>query len=179
MGRSTPKKIGVELNLGVVKLSGEWEPNEVERAAAWEIYVELITRVSTVPLAPDEGLLREALVSLYSVFDTTRQVLRKYGPDIAEPKPFGQYNLAFLAVTILNTGIRPLLARWHPALADWEAHRPTSISQAAHETTWPQAGELRSQIESTRLALVDYAHALATACGVPNLLEALATPPDQ
>lgn len=154
-------------------MSGEWEPNDVERAAAWEIYVELITRISTVPLAPGEGLLREALASLYSVFDTTRQVLRTYGPDVAEPKPFGQYNLAFLAVTILNAGVRPLLARWHPALADWEARRPDGVTPAAQESALPQSAEFREQLEVTRLALVDYAHALATACGVPNLLETL------
>lgn len=176
MGRNVPKKVGVKLNLGVVEVSGEWDPNDIERAAAWEVYVELITRISTVPLAAGEGLLREALTSLYSVFDTTRQVLRKYGPDIAEPKPSGQFNFAFLAVTILNSGIRPLLARWHPVLADWEAHRPDGVSVTAHEGAWPQADLLRAELETTRQALVDYAAALATACGVPNLLEDLPGP---
>lgn len=177
MGRGVPKKLGVKVNLGFVELSGEWEPNDIERAAAWEVYVELITRISTVPLASGEGLLREALTSLYSVFDTTRMVLRKYGPDIAEPKPSGQYNFAFLAVTILNSGIRPLLARWHPALTDWEAHRPEGISFAAHENAWPQGDALRADIETARQTLTDYAAALATACGVPNLLDAVPAPP--
>jgi hypothetical protein len=55
MGRGAPKKVGVKVNLGFLELSGEWEPNDTERAAAWELYVELITRVTTVPLKPDEG----------------------------------------------------------------------------------------------------------------------------
>jgi hypothetical protein len=177
VGRGVPKKVGVKINLGFLELSGEWEPNDIERAAAWEVYVELITRVTTVPLAASEGLLREALTSLYSVFASTREVLRKYGPDIAEPKIGGQYNFAFLAVTILNSGIRPLLARWHPALADWEAHRPDTVSPAAHERTWPQADALRDELETTRQSLTDYAAALATACGVPNLLDTIPTPP--
>ena len=144
MGRGVPKRVGVKVNLGFLELSGDWEPNDIERAAAWEVYVELITRVATVPLAADEGLLRETLTSLYSIFSSTREVLRKYGPDIAEPKASGQYNFAFLAITILNSGIRPLLARWHPALTDWEDQRPEAVSSAAHEHAWPHAMELRA-----------------------------------
>jgi hypothetical protein len=170
MGRAAPRKVGVRINFGVVELSGEWEPNDVERAAAWELYVELITRISVVPLGPKQGLLREALSSLYSVFASTRDVLRRYGPDIAEPKPSGQYNFAFIAVTILNSGIRPLLARWHPELKDWEDRRPAGVSVTSHERAWPQAHALRAEIEQTRHILTDYAAALATACGVPNLL---------
>jgi hypothetical protein len=34
MPRGVPKKVGVMVNLGVVEVSGEWEPNDVERAAA-------------------------------------------------------------------------------------------------------------------------------------------------
>jgi hypothetical protein len=171
MRRSVPQKIGVKVNLGIAELSGEWEPNDVERSAAWELYVELITRVSVVPLGEGEVLLREALTSLYSIFHTTRDVLRKYGPDIAEPKPDGQLNFAFLAVTILNAGIRPLLARWHPALTRWEEQCPPGASPAAHEHAWARADELRAELEQTRIALTDYAAALAIACGVPNLLD--------
>jgi hypothetical protein len=171
MRRAVPKKVGVRVNLGIAELSGEWEPNEKERSAAWELYVELITRISVVPLGDGDILLRDALTSLYSVFDTTRDVLRKYGPDIAEPKTDGQLNFAYLAVTILNTGIRPLLARWHPALTYWEQQCPPGASPAAHEQAWPRAGELRAGLEQTRIALTDYAAALAIACGVPNLLD--------
>ena len=177
MARATPTKVGVRVNLGVLELSGEWEPNKVERDAAWELYVELITRVSVVPLAPSEGLLRDALSSLYSVFATTRAILRKYGPDIAEIKPSGQYNFAFLAVTILHTGIRPVLARWHPELQDWEGQRPANISTTSHERAWPLAAALRADLDDARLALTDFAATLATACGVPNLLDTIPTPP--
>jgi hypothetical protein len=170
MMRATPKRVGVKLNLGVAELSGEWEPNDVERAAAWELYVELITRVSVVSMGDEKPLLREALTSLYSIFETTREVLRKYGPDLAEPKPGGQYNFAFMAVTILNSGIRPLLQRWHPALRRWEELCPPGESLAAHEAAWLQADTLRDQLEVTRQTLTDYAAALAIACGVPNLL---------
>jgi hypothetical protein len=175
--RGVPQKVGVKINLGVAELSGEWEPNDVERAAAWELYVELITRVSVVPLGPDEGLLREALTSYYSIFASTREILRKYGPDIAEPKLGGQFNFAYLAVTILNSGIRPLLARWHPALRHWENQCPTGVSPVGHERAWPEAGALRADLDRTRIALTDYADALAIACGVPSLLDTIPTAP--
>jgi hypothetical protein len=172
VGRGVPKKIGVKVNLGIAELSGEWEPNDIERAAAWELYVELITRISVVPIQSDSDvLLREALTSLYSIFKTTRDVLRRYGPDIAEPKPSGQYNFAYLAIAILNGGIRPLLSRWHPALKRWEEQCPTGTSPAAHEHAWPHAAELRADLDQTRHALTDYAATLAIACGVPNLLD--------
>ncbi len=50
------------------------------------MYVELVTRITVVELKPDEGLLREALNSLYSLFDTTRQILENTDPRSRSPK---------------------------------------------------------------------------------------------
>src|SRR3954466_2378808 len=103
----TPESVEVGLDLKVFSLKGTWKPSDEERAAAWELYVELITRVSVVPL--QNGILREALSSFYSLFAVSREILRKYGPRIAEPKPDGQYNFGFLTVAMLNFAIRPVL----------------------------------------------------------------------
>jgi hypothetical protein len=172
MGRG-PTSVDVRLKLPLLEIAGTWEPNDEERRAAWELYVELITRVSVVPLRADEGLLREALTSLHSLFGTTREILRRHGPQIAEPKRDGQYNFGYLAVSILNYGVRPLLVRWHPELEDWETHRPADRSRREHERLWSEEARLRSALEETRRALKAYADLLATACGVPNLLETL------
>ncbi|MEU3917850.1 hypothetical protein [Streptomyces sp. NPDC029004] len=165
----------MKLNLRILEISGTWEPNDAERRAAWELYVELVTRISVVPLRAEEGLLREALSSLYSLFATTRDVLRRHGPAVAEPKRNGQYNFGYLAVAMLNFGIRPLLASWHPTLEDWENQRPANLSRREHEHAWPQADELRTALQDTRRILTAYADLLASACGVPNLLEAVPT----
>jgi hypothetical protein len=45
-----PKSVPVGLNLHVLLISGTWEPNDDERRAAWELYVELVTRMAVVPL---------------------------------------------------------------------------------------------------------------------------------
>lgn len=167
-----PKSVQVGLNLPFLQISGTWEPNDDERKAAWELHVELVTRISVVPLGSDEGLLREALSSLYTLFATTREILRKYGPDIAEPKPDGQYNFGILAVAMLNFALRPVLARWHPALEEWEAARPAGRSRAEHEAAWDRAPELRDALDTARVALTQYARIMAEACGVPDLIAA-------
>ncbi|ROR43392.1 hypothetical protein EDD39_1544 [Kitasatospora cineracea] len=172
-----PKSVDVKLKLYVLEISGTWEPNDAERKAAWELYVELVTRIAVVPLNPQDGLLREALGSLYSLFATTREVLRRHGPEVAEPKKDGQYNFGYLSVAMLNFGIRPLLAYWHPVLEDWETQRPTDRSRHDHELAWPRVEELRTSLNNTRHVLAAYADLLASACGVPSLLAAVPGPP--
>jgi hypothetical protein len=169
-----PSSVQIGLNLPFLQISGTWEPNDDERKAAWELYVELVTRIAVVPLGAEEGLLREALSSLYSLFATTRDILRRYGPDVAEPKRSGQYSFGFLAVAMLNYGLRPVLARWHPALEDWEAALPAGLSRGEHEKAWEYASDLRAALDTTRDALTQYANLMASACGVPDLLASAA-----
>jgi hypothetical protein len=171
-----PKSIEVGLDLRFFKISGTWEPNDAERLAAWELYVELMTRVAVVPLPAGEGLLREALTSLYSLFAATREILRRHGPAVAEPKPDGQYNFGYLAVVILNGVIRPFLAHWHPLLEQWEASRPPGRSRVEHEKAWPHAAQLRAELDAIRASLAQYAALLAAACGVPDLSAAMPKP---
>jgi len=164
-----PNSVEVGLNLGVVKLKGTWKPNDTQRRAAWELYVELVTRIAVVPLAANEGLLREALSSLYALFAITRDVLRRHGPQVALPTRDSDYSLGQIAVAVLNNELRPVLARWHPVLEDWELRRPPERSRADHEDAWQHAEALRSELASTRQRLAAYAQLLAVACSVPDL----------
>ena len=151
-------------------IEGTWKPDKSERNAAWEMYVELITRISVVELQPNEGLMREALSSLYTLFETTRRILRTYGPTVAQPKSDGNISFGYLAVTILNTILRPVLAKWHPLLLDYETKRTRSISQLEHETKWEKAEDLRKGLNEVRNALVEYATLLAEVAKVPPLI---------
>lgn len=171
-----PKTVEVQLDLKLISITGTWEPNDAERAAAWELYVELLTRVTVVPL--QHGLLREALSSMYSLFGSTREVLRRYGPDVAAPKRNGEYNLGFLVVVMLNYAMRPVLSYWHPELEAWECSRTPEVSRVDHERAWPRAAELRAALDLTREHLSAYADLLAKACGVPDLRAAIPTPPE-
>src|SRR5688500_9430377 len=74
--------VSVKLDLGFFSMQSDWVPDPRERQAAWELYVELTTRIAAQPLDPDDGLCREALDSLHALFGVTRSVLRAAGPGV-------------------------------------------------------------------------------------------------
>jgi hypothetical protein len=168
-GVNKPPTFQVSLKLPFLEVSGTWAPDESERKAAWEMYVELITRVAVVELGPTEGSLREALSSLYSLFASTRDILRRYGPSVAVPSHGSDLTFGEIAVAVLNQGLRPLLSKWHPELAGYEATRPEGISPAAYEHAWSREAELRAELSDIHLRLREYADALSQAAGVPQL----------
>jgi len=164
------KDVKVRLDLPFIgKVEGTWEPDKDQQRAAWEMHVELVTRISIIGLGRDEGVLREALSSLYSLFGSTREILRRYGPTLAKQQG-GTISFGYLAVAVLNTVLRPLLAKWHPELAGYEATRPATGSVVEHERSWPAAVELRADLEKARRILVEYADLLAEVAGVPALI---------
>jgi hypothetical protein len=120
-----------------------------------------------------EGLLREALSSLYSLFPTTRDILRRYGPGIARGKDGGTLSFGYIAVAVLNGALRPLLARWHPLLGAYETTRPPNVSPLEHEAIWDRAAELREDINRVRRVLLEYSTLLADVVGAQSLLAAV------
>ena len=167
-----PRLKAIEVNLNVPLLGGvkgTWEPTRQERDAAWELYVELITRISVVELKSGEGILREALDSLYSLFGTTREILRKYGPAIAKPRKKNEYSFGELSVIILNYVLRPLLSKWHPLLQDYESEKGKDISMQEHEDRWEFDQELREALDETRKVLISYSNYLAEVAKIKPL----------
>jgi hypothetical protein len=166
-------EINVELGVPYIgKISGLWKPDADEQFAAWELYIELVTRVPVAELHDDEGSLREALTSLYTIFTLTRAILHKYGPAIARPKQGGEVSFGFLAITILNHAIRPILAKWHPILLAYEHTKDPAVSASEHERRWNQSAELRQVLHQTRDILVNYTDLLAQVAGIPPLYHA-------
>lgn len=52
--RASPSfKVSLNLPFGLGGIDQSWEPDDDERRAAWEFYVELCTRIATVP--PEAG----------------------------------------------------------------------------------------------------------------------------
>lgn len=93
----------LKINLGF--LDGQFVPQDPDRNAAWELYVELLTRVATQHLAPEDGDEKTALESLHALFPLTRDILRRHGSGCGE--------FAKLAIPVLNQIIRPFTAKWH------------------------------------------------------------------
>lgn len=165
-----PKRVSVNIKTRYLDISGEWEVDEKQQKAAWELYVELVTRIATVELKPGEGLLREALSSLYQIFIETRQILRKYGPVVAKPRGRGNLSLGTIAVTVLNSGLRPILAKWHPILMAHENKRKPEVSPPEHEAAWEYDEELRQILVELQVTMKEYSLLLAKAAGVPPVV---------
>ncbi|MEB3359748.1 MAG: hypothetical protein VKK04_23685 [Synechococcales bacterium] len=163
MPRNDPavlKQVTVSLPFGIG--SASWEADPTERNAAWELYVELVTRVAVQSLNTEEGTVREAMNSLYSLFGSPRERPRKAGPGGGASHD----SVGGIAIAVLNQGLRPFLSKWHPRLQEWEAQRPDRVSPQIHEKTWPRESELRTELEALRQDLEQYADALAEIAGV-------------
>lgn len=93
-----------------VRLGPKWANAEVlfqneDRDAAWDLYVELLTRVATQPLPTDAGDEQAALDSVYSLFEVTRQTLHHHGRRTQQ--------FVKIAIPVLNQVIRPFTSKWH------------------------------------------------------------------
>ncbi|MCT7351275.1 toll/interleukin-1 receptor domain-containing protein [Streptomyces sp. 15-116A] len=139
-------------------------PSPLERAAAFDLQVELVTRVGVQPLPRDHGSLREALTSLHSLFATTRELLHRVAAETAVP-----LTLPAIAARLTNTHLRPFLTTWHPALQEHEATRPPDVSPVEHERNWKRAPDMRADLAELRGPLVSVAEELAALCGVDLL----------
>jgi hypothetical protein len=174
MAKKSPaklKKVNVNIKTPFLNIQGEWEADENEQKAAWELYVEVITRIAVVELKPGEGLLREALSSLHQIFDETRQILRKYGPVVAKPKGHGSLSLGSIAVSILNSALRPVLTKWHPLLMAYENTRDAKVSPPEHEALWEHNETLRKILIDLQKTVKEYSVLLAQAAGTQPLSE--------
>lgn len=99
----------LKINTGFLQM--ELEPQDHDRDAAWEMYIELLTRVTTQPLPVEYGDEQTALDSIYSLFSTTREIIKRHSRHAKE--------FTKLAIVVLNQIVRPFTAKWHKqALAD-------------------------------------------------------------
>lgn len=153
-------KVSVSLPFGIG--SAEWQSDSTERRAAWSLYIELVTRIAVQPMDLDQGLLREALISLHSLFGTTREILKAAGPDVGASRE----SVGGIAIMVLNNGLRPFLAKWHPLLLSWELQREATESHQQHEKKWSEEAKMRGELEKLRKDLEKYANALAMIAGV-------------
>jgi hypothetical protein len=153
LSRVTLSKVSVSLpfHLG----SAEWKPDEVERRAAWKLYVELVTRVATQEMAAAEGLDDEVMRSLYNLFAATRRVLRLAGPQVGVARG----SVGGIAIAVLNRGLRPFLSKWHAKLTIWR-------SESEASTVWPEHQKFREALAQLATELENYAQVLAIIAGV-------------
>jgi hypothetical protein len=137
----------LKINLGF--LEGEFAPNDPDRAAAWELYIELLTRITTQYLAPEHGDEKTALDSVHAIFPLTREILKRQGS--------GSGEFAKLAIPVLNQIIRPFTAKWHRL----------SLTGAFQNSE--RCREFRAELSELQPLLRDYTRALAAMAQVEDL----------
>ena len=82
----------------------EWQPTDADKSAAWALYTEIRTRITTQPLAFRHGDEETALTRVYNIFGLTRDAIKEHE---------GCTHFATLSVYVLNVQIRPFTAYWH------------------------------------------------------------------
>ena len=148
--------------------SATWTPTDADAEAAWELLVEIVTRTSVVDLAEDEGSDREALTSLYTLFKTSRALLRTHGAATARSPDDGTLSLAVVIVRLLNDVLRPFLSRWHPRLQEHEATNREGVGRATWERGWggptgPLHHAFRADLRALRTTTREYIYVLGLA----------------
>ncbi len=139
------------LKINTTFLEMEWKPQEADKIAAWELYVELLTRITTQPLHEGTGDEETALNSIYSLFTTTREVIKRNGRHCNE--------FTKIAVVVLNQIIRPFTAKWHKL----------SIEGAFKDSN--HCASFRDELKELQKKLVIYQRMLADLAGVEDLTE--------
>ena len=117
--------------------------------AAWLLYVELLTRITTQPLSEDTGVEKTALESVYKLFPLTREILKSYGKNAM--------NFSKISIIILNQKIRPFTAKWH------------SLSEKNAFDSLEKCHQFRTELEELRKVLVSYTKLLAEMANVEDL----------
>jgi hypothetical protein len=133
----------------------EWAPAEPDRDAAWELYIELLTRITTQPLPAEHGNEKTALKSVYSLFPLTREIIKRHKRDCLE--------FTKIAVVVLNQVVRPFTVKWHRLSGEGAFDDPLSRA------------EFRKELEKLRVYLLQYTRMLADMAGVEDLTELEAT----
>jgi len=139
------------LKIKTLFLEMEWNPQGEDKAAAWELYIELLTRISIQPLDLTHGDEKTALGSICSLFPLTRQIIKHNGRQCIE--------FTKIAVVVLNQVIRPFTAKWH------------KLSLAGSFDDPSECQKFREELQELQLILRQYTKALADMAGVEDLSE--------
>jgi len=139
------------LKINLQFLEMEWAPQEADKNAAWELYIEMLTRVSTQYLDPKDGDEATALQSIHKLFDLTRNIIKKHGRECIE--------FTKIAIIVLNQIIRPFTAKWHKE----------SIAGCFNDSA--KCTAFRQELKHLQSNLRKYAKMLADMASVEDLTE--------
>ena len=139
-----------------IKLGPKWASMEIafednDQDAAWELYIEMLTRIVTQPLPAEVGDEKTALDSVYALFPITRDILRRRGRTTAR--------FSMVAIPVLNQVVRPFTAKWH---------RESLVGAFDDEG---KRREFRTELEALQEDLRSYNSMLARIAGVEDMTD--------
>lgn len=134
-------------------LDMEWKPQDEDKNAAWELYIELLTRITTQPLAQTHGDEETALKSIYAIFPLTREVIKSNGRHCIE--------FTKIAIVVLNQVIRPFTAKWHKLSMNGAFSNPESCN------------DFRQDLKELQSVLIIYTKMLGDMAGIEDDLTGL------
>lgn len=132
-------------------LEADWKPKDKDKDAAWELYIELLTRIATQPLPKEHGDEETALESVYKLFGLTREIIKRHGRECIE--------FTKIAIVVLNQKVRPFTAKWHKImLEDGFSKNEVRI-------------QFREELKELQKVLKTYTKMLSDMAGVEDLTE--------
>lgn len=132
-------------------LEMDWAPSDVDKDAAWDLYIELLTRITTQNLPDEHGIELTALESVHSLFQITRQTLKNHGRKAID--------FSRIAIIVLNQIVRPFTAKWHKLSQEKAFDNPEHCTQ------------FRKELSELQIQLRGYTSLLADLADVENLTE--------
>ncbi|NQU80949.1 MAG: hypothetical protein HQ543_05470 [Bacteroidetes bacterium] len=132
-------------------LEMDWQPQDEDKSAAWELYIELLTRIATQYLPIEHGDEATTLESIHKLFALTREVIKRQG----------RHCITFtkIAIIILNQKIRPFTAKWHKEMLSNAFDVPCKCNK------------FRKELAELQDVLRNYTKMLSDMAGVEDLTE--------
>ena len=145
-----------KFHLEKIKVGPAWANVEIgfaddDKNAAWDLYIEMLTRIVTQPLPNEMGDEKAALDSVFSLFPTTRNILHEQGRSTI--------NFSKVAIPVLNQVVRPFTAKWHKE----------NLAGAFNDSSKCQ--EFRGELEALQDELRKYNRLLAEIAEVEDLTD--------
>ena len=137
--------------LSVGFVNAEVSFGEADRNAAWDLYVEMLTRIVAHPLPRSAGDEQAALDSVCLLFPTVWGILRRRGREAT--------GFRKISVLVLNQVVRPFTTKW----------REHSLSGAFDGESGREA--FRRERESLQVDLRNYNRMLAMIAEVDDLTD--------
>lgn len=111
----------------------------------------MLTRITTQALKDSDGDEKTALTSVYSIFPTTRAILKEKGRDAQ--------TFTKIAVIVLNQIIRPFTAKWH------------RLSEQGAFSNKESCETFRRELKTLQVDLIHYTQLLADVAEVEDLTD--------